>query len=208
MEGLYVQFGCGQMTPERWINFDASPTVRIQRIPGLGFLIRALGSPFPKNVLYGDICIGLPVGNNSSAGVYCSHVLEHLALEDCKRALVNTYKILSPGGRFRLVMPDLQIFVARYVASNDAGAAYQFMAEIGQQKRPRGIRAFLHEWLGNSAHRWLWDYAAIEHELQQVGFTGIRRAVYGDSVDPIFNLVEEKERWDDCLGVECQKPPI
>src|SRR5687767_11842143 len=98
--GLYVQYGCGMCCPESWVNFDASPTLRMQRIPVLGKL--APGPRFPKAVRYGDIVKGLPVADASCDGMYCQHVLEHLSLADCRAALRNTLRALKPGHIFRL----------------------------------------------------------------------------------------------------------
>jgi len=44
----------------------------------------------------------------SCRGVYASHVLEHLALDEFHRAIENTMRILEKGGVFRLVVPDLE----------------------------------------------------------------------------------------------------
>jgi hypothetical protein len=69
----------------------------------------------------------------------------------------------------------------------------------------RGFPAFIALWLGNSQHLWMWDYKSLEAELRSAGFVGIRRAAFGDSSDPLFSLVEDPERWDDCLGIECSR---
>jgi hypothetical protein len=52
----------------------------------------------------------------------------------------------------------------------------------------------------------MWDYKSICQELTNVGFVDIRRATYGDCVDPIFKDAEDVNRWSNCLGVECRKP--
>ena len=104
---LYVQYGCGESSPDGWLNFDASPTLMAQRIPFLGNFIRRDKIAFPKSVKFGDVRRGLPVGDKSCAGVYASHVLEHLALDDFHTALKETFRILKPGGRFRALVPDL-----------------------------------------------------------------------------------------------------
>jgi hypothetical protein len=71
--GNYVQYGCGLSAPAEWINFDVSPTLRIQKIPILGGLLKGrLNTRFPDNVRYGDIIKGLPVADNSCDGLYCS----------------------------------------------------------------------------------------------------------------------------------------
>ena len=59
--------------------------------------------------------------------------------------------------------------------------------------------------MGNSAHLWMWDEEAMMIELINAGFRQSRRAHYGDSKDPMFKLVEDKGRWQDCLGFECTK---
>ena len=76
---LCVQYGCGWYAPEGWRNFDASPTLRFERIPLLGRLYTKNTERFPENVEYGDIVAGLPISDNSCQAVYCSHILEHLA---------------------------------------------------------------------------------------------------------------------------------
>lgn len=63
----------------------------------------------------------------------------------------------------------------------------------------------MQEWLGNSQHLWMWDYKSITQELENAGFIDIRNAKYNDATDTAFTEVEDKERWENCLGVECKK---
>ena len=207
---LYVQYGCGWSAPDGWRNFDASPTLRFERIPIIGRLYTKNTHRFPINVEYGDIVRGLPIPARSCAGVYSSHILEYLALDELRSALQNTIKIILPGGVFRLVLPDLEYFAKNYVdkCNLSSDAAHEFMREtfLGHEKKAKNIKDRLVAWLGNSQHLWMWDYLSIAEELKMAGFEGIRRAVHGDSFDPIFSEVEEKQRWDNCLGVECRVP--
>lgn len=63
---LYVQYGRGLSAPIEWKNFDVSPTLRIQKAPLIGGLLKGrLNVVFPSNVLYGDIIKGLPIQDNS-----------------------------------------------------------------------------------------------------------------------------------------------
>ena len=55
MKPLYVQYGCGWCAPEGWLNFDASPTLRFERLPMLGGLYTRNAERFPAAVRYGDI---------------------------------------------------------------------------------------------------------------------------------------------------------
>ena len=203
----YVQYGCGWSAPEEWRNFDASPTLRFEKLPIFGRFYTKNPLPFPGNVEYGDIVRGLPVTDDSCRAVYCSHVLEHLSLSDFRTALRNTHRILGQGGIFRLVLPALEKIVEEYVNDKNREAAIKFMKHtgLGKQVRDRGMKGLLFEWAGNSRHLWMWDFKSIELELESVGFGSIRRAQFGDASDAMFGKVEERDRWDDCLGVECLK---
>ena len=207
-EPVYVQYGCGWSAPRGWRNFDASPTLRFERLPLVGRLYTRNGARFPENVEYGDIVRGLPVGADACDGVYCSHILEHLALSDFRLALANTFKILKPNATFRLVLPDLHTCVQKYLQSPCADASIVFLKEtcLGEETRARSLKGLVTSWLGNSKHLWMWDFKSMAVELQTVGFIDIRRASFGDSSDPMFARVEVKDRWDDCLGVDCRKP--
>ena len=205
--GLYVQYGCHHHAPSGWRNFDVSPTLRFERIPLLGRLYNKNAERFPPNVEYGDIVKGLPIAHESCDGVYCSHVLEHLSLNDFHRALHNTYIVLRPGGTFRLVMPDLESCVRAYVEDAAASAAENFMrsAGIGIEERPQRFMGRLMAAFGNSQHLWLWDFKAAKAALEAAGFRNVRRATYGDAQDQRFKEVEQAGRWEDCLGIECAK---
>ena len=204
----HVQYGCGFCAPAGWRNYDASPTLRLERIPLVGRLYCKNRQRFPANVAYGDIVRGLPESAGSCQAVYCSHVLEHLALEDFRIALRHTRQILCDGGVFRFVLPDLECAARQYVQAQSPDAAANFLRAtgFGRERRPAGFSAFLQSWLGHSAHLWAWDFKALEKELQVAGFRDIRRAEYGDAADPKFAEVEDRGRWIDSCGVECRKP--
>lgn len=207
-ENIYVQYGCGMSAPAGWRNFDASPTLRFERIPILGRLYTKNSNRFPSNIEFGDITRKLPVSPSACKGVYCSHVLEHLSLNDFRIALRNTFDLLEPGGIFRFVLPDLELMVRQYVDNTSSDAAIVFIKDtlLGQEKRERGIRSIFASWAGNSQHLWLWDYKSIKQELEKAGFVDVRRAYFGDSSDPYFSNAEDQGRWNNALGIECFKP--
>ena len=212
MKTKYVQYGCGLSAPDEWDNFDASPTLRIQRSFLLGRLLkRKLNVLFPPNVLYGDIIKGLPVEDNSCDGVYCSHTLEHLALEDFRIALRNTYKILKKDGIFRCVVPDLEFAAKEYIRSLHIGnnsASIQFVGLdtlLGIEKRSRGLKGLIKSFWGNSHHLWMWDKKSLQEELKRSGFIEIRECSFNDCEDHMFSLVEEEGRFGNAAAIECKK---
>jgi SAM-dependent methyltransferase len=205
MKEILVQYGCGLCAPVQWRNFDASPTLRLQRLPLAGRLLAQGRVVFPANAEYGDVVSGLPIADQACSAVYCSHVLEHLSLEDFRKALRETYRILKPGGTFRGVLPDMEIMIRDYVSDSSPDAAQRFMNAtlLGVRDHRHGIRHAFEDAFGNARHLWMWDFKGLAQELARAGFRNIRRASFGDNAAPYFPAVEVKERWHDSLGFEC-----
>ena len=199
--GVYVQYGSGHVAPVEWLNFDASFRLRVERFAGIRLGIRfVLGLLFAPNIRYGDIVRGLPVPDGAAAGVYCSHVLEHIARDDLPVVLRNTLRLLRSGGVFRLVVPDLEWRVARYAAAAarcEPAAADDLMKAclLGQSRRNHTIADATRGWLGKSRHLWMYDFAAMKSLLDTAGFRDIRRCDIGDCGDPMFALVEDRSRF-------------
>jgi hypothetical protein len=210
MSEIYVQFGCGLSAPTTWRNFDAGPAFWIEKnLPFLKGAVVRRGFPnYPANIEYGDVVRGLPVEERSANGVYCSHVLEHLALNEFRTTLLHVLSYLKPGGIFRLVVPDLEQIARVYVSSERPDAAITFMrdAHLGEANKSRGLADKAKSLFGRSQHLTMWDYKGMAAELHQAGFTDIRRAAFQDAEDSRFREVEDAGRWENCLGVECRRP--
>lgn len=205
----YIQYGCGFTAPGEWINYDASPTLWFERLPVVGKLYTRNRQRFPQNVKFGDIVKGLPEKPESCDGVYCSHILEHLAYNDFITALKNTYILLKPGGVFRGVVPDLRAAVMNYIAEYDKvdTPASELMRStmLGVENRPKSLSSNIKSLYGNSKHLWMWDYRSLAFELKKTGFVNVRECRFGDSADRVFNLVEEENRFAGAVAFECQK---
>jgi ubiquinone/menaquinone biosynthesis C-methylase UbiE len=190
------------------MNVDASPVLRLQRLPLVGGLLRRITEPkFSPRVHHADVVHGLALADGSADLVYTSHVLEHLARREFDVALAEIHRVLAPGGVFRSVLPDLEFEARQYLASTASDRASEFMRAtlLGVERRERGLMPALRAWLGNSSHKWMWDFVSISDRLAAAGFTQIRRASTGDSAEPAFAEVENAERWENCLGFECRK---
>lgn len=209
---MNVQYGCGKCAPDNWINFDISPTLRLERLPIIGrFFIRNEWGPYPKNVKVGNIVRGLPgIKDNSCDAVYCSHVLEHLYYSDLQIALKNTYDILKENGIFRLVVPDMEVFVNTYLENKQKGlktACHTLISStlMADESPKKNITDKIIHFIGNSKHYWNYDYDSMSHELEKAGFKQIRRALLNDSENKNFLDVEDFGRFYKCLAIECRK---
>jgi hypothetical protein len=220
IDGSYVQYGCGFSAPDGWMNFDNSPTLRFERIPLMGNILSRLSGNkqrFPRSVRYGDICKGLPVRDGTLTGAYASHVLEHVSLEEFRIALAKTYRMLMPGGIFRLVVPDLEARVRMYLRelerkSPDASHRLMRAAHLGVESKSKTLLQRARRMFSGSAHLWMWDEYSIGAELDRSGFVNIRRCEFGDSSDPMFARVEDAARFHDAehdireCAIEACKP--
>lgn len=211
MKKLHVQYGAGFCAPEEWVNFDSSPSIRVQNLPFIGSLLRkGFKTHFPKNVSYGNIIKGLPISENSCDGLYCSHVLEHINFKDFHFAISNSYKILKPGGLFRCVVPDLESYAREYISNldkGDSGASILFMKKtlLGEQAKPKGIKRKIIHTFESNEHLWMWDFQSMSEALKKAGFINVRKCSFNDSVDEMFKLVEDEDRFNRAVAIECSK---
>lgn len=210
---LYINYGCGVYAPKEWLNYDTSPTLRIRKIPMVGPIISKLfhNVPFPSWVMIGDIVKGLPIADNTADFIFCSHVIEHLSLEDAKLAIQNTFTHLKPGGVFRCLLPDIEILMQEYQLAkqnNNPDASHVFLQEsiLGVEQKPHSFKRRLISALGNYHHLWMWDYAALSNEMSKAGFVNIRRCEKGDMNDPMFDLIEDPTRFHKALYIQATKP--
>ena len=201
MSKVCLQFGCGLSTHPNWLNYDRSPRLFFENslvFPLLSFC--GLKRLFPKDAKYGDIVKGLPISKGSIDLIYSSHVLEHMSQQDAMIALRNCFELLKPGGKLKIVVPDLFCRVEKYY--NDAGhseAADGFLIDtlLGTEVYDRSFRGLVSRALGSSEHLWMYDVASLTQKLQAVGFTSVARSGYLNSGDPEFEQVEEESRFFD-----------
>ena len=205
---IKLNLGCGISVYDGWTNYDGSPTLWLQRINLIGPLFKFIKPNFPKEVLYGNVLTKIPHRDNSVDLIYSSHMLEHLSLIDFKLEILEIYRLLKPGGVFRAVIPDLEYSIKEYIANEDPDANSKFLNEtfLGIETRPKGLLEILRSNIGNSRHLWMWDFKGLFLELEKVGFINISRAFFQDSRIEDFKDVEDYDRWNNCLGFECQKP--
>jgi hypothetical protein len=144
-------------------------------------------------------------------------MLHCLYRSDFDASLTNVFRMLKPGGRFRLIVSDLEARVQRYLDAKAAGVAHasdQLIREchILMESAPKSISGRLRAAFGHSGARWMWDYEGFQAALSAVGFVEIRRAQMGDSGDPMLAQVEQESRFFDKLlgipecAIECRKP--
>lgn len=177
-----------------FLNLDIEP---LTPSPGIAFL-------------QWDLRSGLPAADGSVDFANASHVIEHFAWPDAMAVIQHVHRVLVPGGRLRVAVPDLALLVAAYQAGKmDGFAAVQ--PAIYRQVQSSGLRlSFL--LLGNNGHdctrehytghQLLLDQPSLTELLVTGGFplAGIRRVPFNAQYDAPntenHSLVMEAQKED------------
>ncbi|MEO8714365.1 MAG: methyltransferase domain-containing protein [Acetobacteraceae bacterium] len=96
---LRLHLGCGERPLPGWVNID-----RVARAPGV----------------VTDIDLtALPYADGSVQEILAEHVLEHLSFAEETRAWPEMVRVLRPGGRLILEVPDFEWVCATFLAASD-----------------------------------------------------------------------------------------
>jgi SAM-dependent methyltransferase len=73
--------------------------------------------PHPENgaVRHYDILQALPFPEDTFDSVYALHIIEHLTPEEGRKFMAEVFRVLRPGGIFRVSTPDLESIVRAYL---------------------------------------------------------------------------------------------
>lgn len=211
---LCLHIGCGLVVANNWKNIDASPSLRVTRIPLVGRSLSSLlkAPQWPEAVQYGNIVKGLNLSAESCDLIYAAHVLEHLSFEDFQTAMRNIYAYLKPGGIFRAVVPDLEQYAKQYLQQRQdseqrdrAAANFMVASCLGRLGTRQTFYHRLREAAANHCHQWMWDDSSLSAAFKQCGFNNTRQCYYGDWQDPRFAAVESEASYDGAIGIEGMK---
>lgn len=215
-----VQLGSGPgVSPTAWIDCDGSWNARINCLPlGLPSLFRLVYSlagrkarVYPPHVRYVNLHKPLPFATNSVDAFYASHVWEHLYLRDAEFALSECLRACKPGGRVRLVVPDLFAYCKEYLDSSRVDRAQILHRQLLYRHEERensmimGVYTALTDF---HTHKFMYDALAMSELFRKVGFVEISERDYLKSDIPLLEQVESSGRlgWGVGFAVEGRKP--
>jgi predicted SAM-dependent methyltransferase len=142
--------------------------------------------------------------------VYADNVIEHVPLDGGRALLSEAFRVLQPGGRIRLVTPDVERCAEVYLERGDLARA-QLDAHRGAGIRVEHHVDILRAVFVDYEHRdgYAWDFESLSAELEAAGFTGVRRCELQESSDPVLSGLESRVLPVDrvtMLALEAERP--
>lgn len=187
----HLQLGCGTSRLEGFVNSDFYSNKSADA---------GIDARFP-----------LPFDDDTWRGIYAHHVVEHLSYEDGDLLFRECLRTLKPGGVFRMIVPDLEIFLRLYLAEDAATRQ-----EIFRLYPPHAMESFALKtplemvdlvFRDNKYNRHLsaWDWETANTRLRDVGFSVVVKQQVNESIDPKL-AGHDKPHWSQfSLYVEAVK---
>lgn len=174
--GLKLHLGSGGHALPGWVNLDVHP------------------APLCWNVHW-----GLPFADGAATHVFVSHLLEHLFFpHEAGAFLAELRRVLAPGGRVRIIVPDVAQLIDAYHrgdrdffarrarhwagARGDGPLLAQFLQYAGAGPDPG--------WLFE-AHKFGYDADTLAELLRLAGFEGVERSGWMASTDPALRVDDQ-----------------
>jgi len=106
--------------------------------------------------------------------IYAGHFLEHLEEWEGRTFMELCYRVLTPGGRLGIVVPDAEQIFHRYLRRS-----------IDSVEVPKGLwwpiadldavcGLFIYSSVQESPHRWIYDRLTLAKRFEEAGFIGLR----------------------------------
>lgn len=175
-----LHIGCGPFVMEGWQNVD----IQCYR-PDIRYLDAGKPYPFP---------------DHSFDYIYSEHLFEHLSVEEQTVMLQECYRILKPGGRMRVAMPNLHFLMNLYrYPDKECNRKYlawsyrlfgmkQGVPSVSEKNYPTYvINHFFRLW----GHQFIHTPESLKELAESIGFRDIRPYPIGKSDIPVLQKLEK-----------------
>jgi predicted SAM-dependent methyltransferase len=177
-----LHLGCGSRAFAGWINVD-------------GYVQDGVD-------LVWDLRRRLPFSDGAAELVYSEHTLEHLAKRDALALLGECYRVLQPGGRLRLGLPDAELYIRAYAERKPE--FFDFLRKRWAMPSATPIELLNHSFRMNGNHQYAWDFVTLSAALQRTGFRDVTRWASCSASRPELCL-DNPDHVFESLYLEAQK---
>lgn len=171
-----------------------------------GGLYKDLNGTKNTYMLNHDLTQGIPAEDNSLELVYHSHMLEHLSYTEGIEFMRECYRVLKPGAKMRILVPDLGLWIKAYTENNSFFfEEYRKTLDLNIYTTKASIfMGMLH----NHGHKCGYDYESLKWLAEYSGFINIKKTLYADSDIEDINELEPMLplKIMESLCIDCYKP--
>jgi len=148
---IKLNLGAGEFPMKGFVNIDAYPGKGIDKVCNI---------------------INLPYEDNSIEEIYAGHVIEHLFIDDARKALKEALRVLKPGSRIGIVIPDKNKTPLAYIKNRN------------HKKKHKNHNSF-------------WNLKMLKEEAEKAGFVSIEEM----NIDTYPHLVA-RPHWQSGITAE------
>ena len=124
----------------------------------------------------------IPFQNDTVDEIYTSHMLEHFYYREMVDVLKECLRILKPGGRIRIAVPDASIYISGYFNANEFNVSHYCRYQPGYHKNSR-IDIINYIAFVNMYHRYMFDGENLVLVLEKVGFENVELEEFRPEID-------------------------
>jgi len=178
-KGLKVHLGCGSDIRPGWVNIDLALTPKVTSA--------ASAAPPGATYINYDLRRGLPLENDSCDYIYSSHFFEHLQYKDGLRLMRECYRMLRPGGVFRVSLPNFKGMFAAYLRGDESYLDLIDILSVLPEVEPGTETLVDHINYGvyqHGEHKYIYDEDKVILILQKIGYPSVVLSSYQEGTDP------------------------
>jgi len=167
-----LHIGCQHHPMDGWLNADIQPA--------------------DPRVAYMDATKPFPLPDASFDYVFSEHMIEHIGLEQGAHMLRESYRVLKPGGKIRIVTPDITLLQKLLQDPEQADHAAYIEFSMRYFRNPSVfnevvvVNNFFRDW----GHQFVYNEATLGRLFELAGFSSISRGQVGSSGDAVLNGLE------------------
>jgi ubiquinone/menaquinone biosynthesis C-methylase UbiE len=197
MEKLHL--GCFDRVFEGWVNTDVTMHIFISRIPMLAAIlhrVRIISAERYRQhyagtfrmVRYMNVTKKFRFPDETFDYVYCSHLLEHLYVDQATFCVREVYRVLKRGGIFRVSVPDLDLVIANY----NPGQIELFLDAIFESRKQND----------KNRHHWHYNETSLKRLLSLQEFTNVVRCAFRQGRCADVSMIDNRS---ESLFIEAEK---
>jgi predicted SAM-dependent methyltransferase len=171
-----LQLGAGGNDPTGWLNTDIAPK---------------------RDEVYLDATKRFPFPDGSFHYVFSEHMISVVSWKGGIAMLKECYRVLAPGGKLRVVTPNLAKFVQLLTGNPDADAERFIAAKLrltGWPKSPVSGAYIFNRQVREWGSQFLYDPATLRKSFELAGFKQITEYRVDEKTDPVFREAEIRTR--------------